>query len=697
MQSQIIDDELVALYKEIYKGNWNHALRLAESLLPRAKDKMEYALTLALLEVHQQNYQKAISMLEAFQGNPLIKEQIQQLKRAEKSKQSLINMYGKQLIAHSPFRGIERGIYHPDAHTAIFVHNGFLYSMNQQTGLKTQIANIGDGQIFGVAASLFPELFAVSVFCESRYTIKVFSKTDGERARKLEKAIFSSANDVTPFLSFDGTVCIFSSDRKPSRGGFDIFITTYSNGEWSPPQNAGSLINTKGNEINPWFHADSDTLFFASNGHKGFGGYDIYAITLSSGTAAKNIGIPVNDSADQAMQFSVNLGGNKIVTLANGLIAERPILFAIEPLPMRVVYGTIRMESGDLSTPITVKVDSDRGQSEILESLPDGRFSISVPFFENCTVMPIAKGYLLQTREFESGKGAPIEQIDFNLPKIYAGMKMKYTIQFDTASAEIPEREKGKLKELIRILQDNPHIKFEISGHSSGIGTPEAVDKIAKLRVAAVTDYLIEGNINPNRLIIKSYGAEKKITAPDPETAAQLSRRVEINVVSWDDSLNALSKDQIKFRLAVIRNELEKRRDIHLALPGYLLAGAALCSFATGGFYSYKCAQIKSDYDSIVESYRSISYASWKVQQRELFQQKLNDLEEEYTRYRKYAQYAYIAGGTLSAGAIILLVSDWFNQIRIEKLERDAEQLNKISFNIRVLPYASECAITFRF
>jgi len=311
--------------------------------------------------------------------------------------------------------------------------------------------------------------------------------------------------------------------------------------------------------------------------------------------------------------------------------------------------------------------------------------------------MPVVKGHLLHTREFESGKGSIVENISFDLPKIYPGMKMKYVIHFDTASADIPTREKGKLKELIRILQDNPHIKFEISGHSSGLGTHKAVDRISKLRVASVMDYFLEGNINPSRLIVKSYGAEKKIAAADITTAAQLSRRVEINIVSWDDSLHALSGDELKFRLASIQDELSVRRKVKFAIPGYILSAAAIASFGTGGYYTYKSLKAQNDYNSLVDEYRSISLASWKVQQADAYQQKLNGLEDDYNRYRKYSIYAYIAGGTFSVGALIFFVSDWFNRITIKELEGEAERLQKVSFDIKCTPYSQEFAFTYRF
>ncbi len=692
-------DEIVrAIGKEISAGKIAGAKARAEKLRPEAGQNVEYALSLALIEALEHNYEKAIKLLEPFKDSDLIHDQIKRFEKAEKSKSELAGAIGKMLISSSPHAGFSNdAAYFPDSKITLYSADGMLFLRNHKTGTRKKIGQIGAGKTFGYAASLYPEIFACAIKTDGRYIIKVFSETDPAMAAALERAIASQANNITPFIGPDGQTFFFASDRRPSRGGFDIFISTYSDGSWSSPQNAGALINTKGNEIYPWLHADTDTLFFSSNGHEGFGGYDIFSIRLSSGAPPKNIGMPVNDPLDQIGQFSVNLAGNKMYSIREGHMYQAPILYSAEPPAMRFVYGTITTDGKKAEKSIPLKVDTDQGSLGVSESLPDGRFSIALPYFENCIIMPVVKGHLLHTREFESGKGPLIDNVLFDLPKIYPGMKMKYVIHFDTASADIPAREKGKLKELAKILQDNPHIKFEISGHSSGIGTHKAVERVAKLRVASVMDYFLEANINPNRLIVKSYGGEKKIAAADIATAAHLSRRVEINVVSWDDSMSALAGDELKFRIASIQDELSVRRKVNFAIPGYILSGAAILSFGAGGFYTYKSLKAQNDYNNLVDEYRSISYSSWKVQQTEIYQQKLDRIEDDYNRYRKYSMYAYIAGGTLSVGALIFFMSDWFNRITIKELEGEAERLQKVSFDIKCTPHSQEFAFTYRF
>jgi outer membrane protein OmpA-like peptidoglycan-associated protein len=102
-----------------------------------------------------------------------------------------------------------------------------------------------------------------------------------------------------PAISPDGTTLYFMSDMGGTLGGTDIFMCTMQGGTWSRPVNLGETINTKGNEAFPYIDANNN-LYFASNGHAGLGGYDIFVSKNHSGKFSKpyNIGSPINSSKD---------------------------------------------------------------------------------------------------------------------------------------------------------------------------------------------------------------------------------------------------------------------------------------------------------------------------------------------------------------------------------------------------------------
>ena len=102
-------------------------------------------------------------------------------------------------------------------------------------------------------------------------------------------------------LTADGKTMYFASDMPGGTGGVDLYKSNrQANGTWTTPVNLGTRINTEGNEMFPFIHADG-ILFFASDGHLGLGGLDVFATPLDAkGTAGivKNLGTPVNGNRD---------------------------------------------------------------------------------------------------------------------------------------------------------------------------------------------------------------------------------------------------------------------------------------------------------------------------------------------------------------------------------------------------------------
>lgn len=106
-----------------------------------------------------------------------------------------------------------------------------------------------------------------------------------------------------PAISKGGDSLVFASNRPGGAGGFDLWLSINSGGEnWGPAMNLGNNYNTKLNELSPSFTTFPNILFFASDGHEGFGGLDLYmAKRLSTGeTILYNLGLPFNSNRDDA-------------------------------------------------------------------------------------------------------------------------------------------------------------------------------------------------------------------------------------------------------------------------------------------------------------------------------------------------------------------------------------------------------------
>jgi len=130
------------------------------------------------------------------------------------------------------------------------------------------------------------------------------------QVEKAENGTWKNAKDLSfnsdefaschPALSADGTRLYFASDRPDGFGGMDLYVCKNVNGRWSAPENLGASVNTSGNELFP-FMQSNDVLYFASNGHRGMGGLDIFVAQKTNETSwskGQNIGTPFNTEKD---------------------------------------------------------------------------------------------------------------------------------------------------------------------------------------------------------------------------------------------------------------------------------------------------------------------------------------------------------------------------------------------------------------
>ncbi|MEQ9307257.1 MAG: hypothetical protein RJQ14_25305, partial [Marinoscillum sp.] len=113
-------------------------------------------------------------------------------------------------------------------------------------------------------------------------------------------------NSKHPNLTPGGDTLFYTSDREGGFGQLDLYMSINAGEEnWGPPMNLGEQINTPFNEVSPFYDQNERVLFFASNGHRGFGGFDIYIARGNKFESAEiyNAGIPFNSYRDDIFFF----------------------------------------------------------------------------------------------------------------------------------------------------------------------------------------------------------------------------------------------------------------------------------------------------------------------------------------------------------------------------------------------------------
>ncbi len=150
---------------------------------------------------------------------------------------------------------------------------------------------------------------------EGLVKLKIYmAQADGQGGWQQETEAPFNSNEYSvahPSLSTDGKQLYFASNMPGGYGGMDLYVAEISDGHWGPPVNLGPVVNTEGNEIFPYIDPNN-RLYFASNGHIGLGGLDIYYTTraskgLDQWNLPVNLGAPVNSNSDD---FGITFGGD---------------------------------------------------------------------------------------------------------------------------------------------------------------------------------------------------------------------------------------------------------------------------------------------------------------------------------------------------------------------------------------------------
>jgi len=364
----------------------------------------------------------------------------------------------------------------------------------------------------------------------------------GER-KNMGEAVNSSQWDAQPSVSGDGNKIIFSSARPGGMGGKDLWITQKVNGSWTKPVNLGPTINTKLDEEAPFIHYDGVTLYFASNGHPGYGKHDIFMSRLSddgSWTKPENLGKGVNTSQDD-VGFYVDASAQKAYFASareggfGGLdIYSIKLIDKFKPKPVNYLLG--KVIDKETKKPISAKVRLVNLQSQkVIFQDSVSTFLIPVNAGNNYALHSLAKGYMLDSRNFQPTESTIDKPyiIEAILERIKTNQIVTLNnIFFDIDKYDLKPESDVELKTVLQLLTANPSMKIEISGHTDNTGSEVHNKELSANRATALKLYLEKLGIAPLRLIAKGYGASKPNESNDSEIGRAKNRRIEIRILN---------------------------------------------------------------------------------------------------------------------------------------------------------------------
>ncbi len=359
--------------------------------------------------------------------------------------------------------------------------------------------------------------------------------------------INSPAWESQPSLSADGRKLFFVSERRGGIGNKDLYVSYKLNeNQWSKAENLGPQINTPYDDISPFIHVNGRTLFFASNGKPGFGGFDIFRSELDQNQWSEpvNFGYPVNTHEDQFSLFITADGQHGFYSHEDNLKVNSSKIFEIgipEELQLRYKSNYVKGIVRDKKTnkPLNARLEllnisKNELVSFVRSDSVSGEYLMVLTQGADYGLYVSRPGYLFQSLNFNyeiQDNLVPVT-VDIFLDPVETGASgILNNLFFDFNKYELKEKSITELDKVIRFLNENSSTRVEIGGHTDNDGTPAYNLQLSQRRAQSVSDYLERHGISPGRLLQKGYGATKPLKPNDSEENKQINRRIEFRIV----------------------------------------------------------------------------------------------------------------------------------------------------------------------
>ncbi|NQU52025.1 MAG: PD40 domain-containing protein, partial [Bacteroidetes bacterium] len=357
--------------------------------------------------------------------------------------------------------------------------------------------------------------------------------------------------DAQPSFSSDNRFLYFSSNRPGGKGKKDIwkveFVGFSDTGipTWKEPENIKE-INTAGDEISPFIHANNQNFYFASDTHVGMGGLDLFTAYFDeSGSVEdlKNLGYPINTHEDE-LGITISSIGNKAYfssarnTGAGLDIFSFNLTRGLQPKPVTYVKAKVTDKSSKV--PVQAKIElvnlsSRSAQVRVENADENGEIMLCLPLSRNYAFNVSEKGFLFFSKSIllaNSNSLTDPYNLDIELESIEVGAEMDlYNIYYETDSFIILSESEPELQNLVLFLQNNSDLKVEIQGHTDSSGNAENNKQLSELRAKSVVDYLVTNGIQISRLLFAGYGDTVPISTNETPEGRRENRRTTIKIL----------------------------------------------------------------------------------------------------------------------------------------------------------------------
>jgi outer membrane protein OmpA-like peptidoglycan-associated protein len=340
-----------------------------------------------------------------------------------------------------------------------------------------------------------------------------------------------SARVAHPALSPDGKTLYFASDARGTFGQSDLFkVTINEDGSYTAPENLGNTINTEGRESYPFVTKDN-ILLFASDGHPGQGGFDLFALDLSQkGALPVHLNAPLNSAFDD---FGLNWdrqtnngvftsnrpegqGDDDLYVFANtnpffefdynariiGKVIDKNTNLPLAKSRV-VLYNNQGKELGSTTT--------DENGDFVFEKVLSNASYRTQASKETYSTNETAPSLALYEREVSTT--IVLDQDQYKLEQgldLAKALSLRH-IYFDLDKSNIRPDARVELEKIVEVLTQNPSIKIEIGSHTDSRQSKAYNQGLSQRRAKSTLDYLVKRGIAKTRLTAKGYGESQLV------------------------------------------------------------------------------------------------------------------------------------------------------------------------------------------
>ena len=337
-----------------------------------------------------------------------------------------------------------------------------------------------------------------------------------------------------PSISKDGKTLYFSSNMPGGFGGEDIWKVTVNGDEYGTPENLGAKVNTEANESFP-FITDDNVLFFSSNGKQGFGGLDVFKMDLNKGSEAMNVGEPVNTSKDdfaftfnttkKVGFFSSNRDGNDDIFKADPVCNVQALVRVKDAKTGKVIEGATVMLVDEKQKTVSNQTTALNGET-LTGVMCNTAYSAQVS----------KSGYesgVFEVKKAENEQVVVEAVLNPIMPIITEKEVILEPIYFEFNKSNITAEGAAELDKLVIVMNDHPNMVIFAKSHTDSRGSDKYNMNLSDRRAKSTVQYLISKGIAKERISGQGFGESepKVVCKPCTEEQYAQNRRSEFLIV----------------------------------------------------------------------------------------------------------------------------------------------------------------------